>query len=65
MGSAARAQGLNLRGLAPSPILGQKGNREFFLLVAPGGADLGAAFDPLVTEVTTSKGGAGAPPSNP
>jgi 23S rRNA (cytidine1920-2'-O)/16S rRNA (cytidine1409-2'-O)-methyltransferase len=34
--AAARRAGLSVQGLCASPILGAEGNREFFLLLAPG-----------------------------
>jgi 23S rRNA (cytidine1920-2'-O)/16S rRNA (cytidine1409-2'-O)-methyltransferase len=54
---AAEARGLRyaVRGACPSPLAGAEGNREFFLLLEPGGAPLPAqALDDLLEKAVSA-----------
>ena len=46
--AACSALGLRIRGVVASPLLGAKGNREFFLRATPAGEDAGASLEGMI-----------------
>lgn len=43
-------QGLNVKGLIPSPLLGPKGNVEFLVWLAVGARDQSVKLEPIIEE---------------
>jgi 23S rRNA (cytidine1920-2'-O)/16S rRNA (cytidine1409-2'-O)-methyltransferase len=52
----ARELGLSVRGICRSPILGAKGNVEFFLYLAPAGLSSSVDCQRLIEEITEAIG---------